>query len=75
MALVNRMTAQSIVATRRWRGPAIVTLAAMAALTTLTAGAAAREVRPAPTTEATAAREAGEPIMAIVSISGQQVTF
>ena len=60
---------------RRWGPPAIVMLAAMAALTTLTAGAAAREVRPAPTTEATAPRDAGEPIMAIVSIRGQQVTF
>jgi hypothetical protein len=46
----------------------------MAALTALTAGAAAREARPAPT-EATAPRDAGEPIMAIVSIKSQQVTF
>jgi hypothetical protein len=57
------------------RVPAIVTLAAMAALTALTADAAARQARPAPTTEATAPREAGEPIMAIVSIGSQQVTF
>ena len=41
----------------------------------LTADAAARQARPAPTTEATAPREAGEPIMAIVSIRSQQVTF
>src|SRR5271166_936101 len=84
MALVNRfMTAQSTVATRRWGVPAIVTLAAMAALAALTADAAARqarpapttEARPAPTTEATAPREAGEPIIAIVSIKTQQVTF
>src|SRR5271157_2594060 len=76
MALVNRfMTAQSTVATRRWGVPAIVTLAAMAALAALTADAAARQARPAPTTEATAPREAGEPIMAIVSIGSQQVTF
>jgi hypothetical protein len=47
----------------------------MAALAVLTAGAAAREARPAPATEATAQREAGEPIMAIVSIKSQQVTF
>jgi hypothetical protein len=53
----------------------IVTLAAMAALAALTADAAARQSRPAPTTEATAPREAGEPIMAIVSIMSQQVTF
>jgi hypothetical protein len=75
MALVNRfMTAQSSVATPRWGVPAIVTLAAMAALAALTADAAARQARPAPT-EATAPREAGEPIMAIVSIKSQQVTF
>ena len=35
----------------------------------------AKQVRPAPTTEATAPRDAGEPIMAIVSIKSQQVTF
>ena len=58
---------------RSWRPPGIVTLAAMAALTALTAGAAAKQVRPA--VEATAPREAGEPIMAIVSIKSQQVTF
>ena len=69
------MTAQCTVATRRWRVPAIVTLAAMATLTALTADAAARQAQPAPTTEATAPREAGEPIMAIVSIKSQQVTF
>src|SRR5215472_17348491 len=75
--MVNRfMTAQSTVATRRWGAPAIVTLAAMAALAALTADAAARQARPVPiTTEATAPREAGEPIMAIVSIGSQQVTF
>jgi len=62
-------------ATRRWGPSAIVTLAAMAALAALTADAAARQARPAPNTEATAPREAGEPIMAIVSIKSQQVTF
>src|SRR6516225_2678211 len=76
MALINQFTtAQSTVATRRWRVPAVVTLAAMAALTALTAGAAASEARSAPTNEATAPREAGEPIMAIVSIGSQRVTF
>jgi lipoprotein-anchoring transpeptidase ErfK/SrfK len=54
------------------REPAVVALAAMAALT---AEAAARPARPAPPTEAVAPREAGEPIMAIVSIKSQQVTF
>ena len=74
--MANRFTtAQSTVAMRRWRPPAIVTLAAMAALTALTADAAARQARPAPPTEATAPRDAGEPIMAIVSIKSQQVTF
>ena len=53
----------------------IVVLAAMAALTALTAEAAARQTRPARPTEATAPRDAGEPIMAIVSINSQQVTF
>jgi L,D-transpeptidase catalytic domain len=68
--MANRLaTAQSTVAMRR-RPPAPVTLAAMAALAALTAGAAARQ---AP--EAIAPREAGEPIMAIVSIKSQQVTF
>jgi chemotaxis protein histidine kinase CheA len=74
--MVNRLTtAQSTLAMRRWRPPAIVTLATMAALTALTADAAARQARPAPSKEATAPREAGEPIMAIVSIKTQQVTF
>src|ERR1700720_4390077 len=69
------MTAQSTVATRRRGVPVIVTLAAMAALAAPTADAAARPARPAPPTEAVAPRDAGEPIMAIVSIKSQQVTF
>src|SRR6202035_4118284 len=74
--MVNRFTTpQSTGAMRRWGPPAIVTLAAMAALTALTADAAARQARPAPPTEATAPADAGEPIMAIVSIKTQQVTF
>jgi hypothetical protein len=60
-------------AIRRWGPPAIVALAAMAALTALTsaspADAAARVV------EATAPRDGGEPIMGIVSLKSQQVTF
>jgi hypothetical protein len=73
--MVNRLTtAQSSRAMRRWGPPAIVTLA-MAALTALTADAAARQARPAPPVEATAPRDAGQPIMAIVSIQSQQVTF
>ena len=53
-------------------------LGAMAALTALNAdaaAAAARQARRVPPTEATAPRDAGEPIMAIVSIKTQQVTF
>ena len=74
--MINRFTtAQTTVATRRWGTPAIATLAAMAALTALTAGAAAKQARTAAPVEATAPREAGEPIMAIVSIKAQKVTF
>src|SRR5258705_9534555 len=53
----------------------MVPLGAMPARAALTADAAARQERPAPPTEATAPRDAGEPIMAIVSIKTQQVTF
>jgi hypothetical protein len=74
--MVNRfITAQSTVEMRRWGGPAIVSLTAMVALAALTADATARQARPTPPTEATAPRDAGEPIMAIVSIKTQQVTF
>src|ERR1044071_6496483 len=74
--MANRLTtARFTVAMRRWRFAAIVTLTAMAALTVVTAGAAARQERPAPSKEATAPRTAGEPIMAIVSIKSQEVTF
>lgn len=41
----------------------------------MTAEAAQKRTRPAQTTEATAPRAAGEPIMAIVSIKSQQVTL
>jgi hypothetical protein len=74
--MVNLITAaQSTAALRRPRPSAFVTLAAMAALTALTAEATARQARPAPVTEAVAPRDAGEPIMAIVSIKAQKVTF
>ena len=54
----------------------MATLAAMVALAALTADAAAKEPRQPPQPkEATAPRPAGEPIMAIVSIKSQQVTF
>ncbi|KWV58042.1 hypothetical protein AS156_34995 [Bradyrhizobium macuxiense] len=74
--MVDRMTtAQSTAAMRRRAAPAIAALAALAALTALTSGAVARQARPAQAVEATAPREAGDPIMAIVSIKSQQVTF
>jgi hypothetical protein len=73
--MVDRLTTAPTVAMQRWRPLAIVTLAAMAALTALTTDAAARQTRPALATEAMAPRDAGEPIMAIVSIKSQQVTF
>src|SRR6185436_19223338 len=47
----------------------------MTALAAMTADAAPKQARPAQPKEATAPREAGEPIMAIVSIKTQQVTF
>src|ERR1700687_4576612 len=68
-------TAHATKPMRRWGTPAIVTLSAIAALTALTADATAKQERPAHPTEATAPRDAGEPIMAIVSIKTQQVTF
>ena len=76
IGMINRSTtAQSTVAMRGGWPATVVTLAAMAILTALTADAAAREPRPAQPKEATAPREAGEPIMAIVSLKTQQVTF
>jgi lipoprotein-anchoring transpeptidase ErfK/SrfK len=64
---------------RRWRLHSIVTVAAVAALAALAvappADAAANQMRPTRLTEGTAPREAGAPIMAIVSIKSQQVTI
>jgi lipoprotein-anchoring transpeptidase ErfK/SrfK len=76
-AMVHRFaTAQSAVAMRRWKPPTIVALAAMVALSAVTADAAPKQPRPAPQPkETTAPRDAGDPIMAIVSIKSQQVTF
>jgi hypothetical protein len=73
--MVNRLEAmQPAVAMRHWR-PAILTLA-VTALTALTADAlAATHARHAQSAEATAPRAVGDPIMAIVSIKSQQVTF
>jgi L,D-transpeptidase catalytic domain len=67
---------QSASATGRRKFPALVTFAAVAALMALSADASARKARSAPQPkEAVAARAAGEPIMAIVSIESQRVTF
>ncbi len=69
-------TARSAVTLQRWKPLAIAGLAAAAVLTPLSANAAAKEAHAAPPPqEATAPRDAGEPIMAIVSIKSQQVTF
>jgi hypothetical protein len=71
--MVNRLAAaRSSGAKRYWRPAAAVALAAVAALT---APALAKPARQAQAAEATAPRPAGEPIMAIVSIKAQQVTF
>src|SRR5437588_5350571 len=72
-------TAQSTEVFRLWEPAAIVMLAATAALTALTAAppadAAPRRAPPEHTTEGAAPRDAGEPIMAIVSIKSQKVTI
>jgi L,D-transpeptidase catalytic domain len=60
---------------RRWGPPAMAALAAMAVLTAPPAGATPKQARPAAPTESVAPRDAGEPIMAIVSIKTQHVTF
>src|SRR5262249_20107811 len=71
---LNRFTTAKFTANRRrWRGSAIAALAVMVALNVPSTDVAARQTRQ--TSEATAPREAGEPIMAIVSIKTQQVTF
>jgi hypothetical protein len=68
-------TARSAAAIRR--PSAIVILAATTVLMALTppAGAAAKQANPAHPGEATASRDAGDPIMAIVSVKSQQVTI
>lgn len=55
---------------RRLARPSILAISALAAVAAATAPAAAKNVP-----EATAEREAGEPIMAVVSIKSQQITF
>ncbi|HEY3678329.1 MAG TPA: L,D-transpeptidase family protein, partial [Bradyrhizobium sp.] len=74
--MANRLTtAHPSVAMRRWGPSARVMLTAIASLAVLTTGVSARQTRNPATVEAAAPRQAGEPIMAIVSIKSQKVTF
>jgi lipoprotein-anchoring transpeptidase ErfK/SrfK len=79
MGMTNRsktmksMTMSSTWAIRRWRPAAIVTLAALTALTMAPPAEAAS--RPARSTETSAPRDAGEALMAVVSIKSQHVTI
>jgi len=68
-------TTQPTVAMRHWRPATVLALAAAVALTALTVDPLATQARPTQAAEAAAPRPAGEPIMAIVSIQSQQVTF
>lgn len=60
------------VSDRRLRLPVIVALAALSALTALSAGASAKQ---SARSAEEASRDGGEPLLAIVSIKSQQVTF
>jgi hypothetical protein len=74
--MLNRLTTpQATIAKRRRGAPTLLAMTAMVALMGLPADASAKKARPAHVVEATAPRVAGEPIMAIVSIKSQQVTF
>src|SRR6195952_3448899 len=73
--MTNRLAASQFkIVTRHWISSAAM-LAVMMSVTVPAAAAAAKQARPAKIVEATAPREAGEPIMAIVSTKSQQVTF
>lgn len=72
--MASRNSTRHTISLRRSLISAFV-LGAMAALPVISGDAQARQERQARTVEATAPREAGEPIMAIVSIKSQQVTF
>ncbi len=73
--MVSRLAAaRSMMAKAGWRSAAIATLVAAAALMAVTVDALAQARHASPKEEA-APRAAGEPIMAIVSIQSQQVTF
>ena len=74
-AMTQSAAAQSITTNARRNSPAIMALAAVAALTALSGNAAAQRAPRSEPKETVAPRNAGEPIMAIVSIKSQQVTF
>jgi hypothetical protein len=74
--MVNRLISpKSAVAMRHWRPSAVVVFAAITAFIAPIADAAPKQAHRSQPAETTAPREAGEPIMAIVSIKSQQVTF
>jgi len=74
--MVDRLSsAKPTVAPRHLGSSAVVVFAAIAALMAPPANATAKQARRAQPAEMTAPREAGEPIMAIVSIKSQQVTL
>jgi L,D-transpeptidase catalytic domain len=78
--MTNRfVSAEPTKAISRWWGPAVMTLAATATLTALSVAppghAAVTQARPPQPTATTAQRDAGEPIMAVISIKSQQVTI
>ncbi len=77
--MTNRFMAAPTEAIRRWWGPTVMTLAAAVTLTALAATppghAAVTQARPPQPGITTAERDAGEPIMAIISIKSQLVTI
>ncbi|MGN6573431.1 MAG: L,D-transpeptidase [Pseudolabrys sp.] len=72
--LTRQVAARSTTAMRCWTA-GLVGVAALAALAALTTDGLAAQARRAMPAEETAPRAAGEPIMAIVSIKSQLVTF
>lgn len=70
---IRLVTAHATVATRCRMASVVMTLAAV--VTVPVSALAAKQARPAKIVEAMAPRNAGEPIMAIVSTRSQQVTF
>lgn len=66
-------TTQSTKTVRRWGPAGIIALATVATLAAAVPAMAAKQSRQ--TAEAVAPRQAGDPVMAIVSIRSQQVTF